>query len=51
MVAVVEGEPATIVATLRQALDALASLSAERATLEEALKVVKYLTAALIDGR
>lgn len=39
MVAVAEGDPAVVVATLRQALDALTRLSAERAALEEALKV------------
>jgi lambda repressor-like predicted transcriptional regulator len=39
MVTVGDMEPATIVATLRQALEALNRLSAERAGLEEALKV------------
>ena len=39
MVAVAEGDPAVVVATLRQALEALARLSADRAALEEALKV------------
>lgn len=32
-------EPATIVATLRQALESLSTLSSQRAALEEALKV------------
>eukprot|EP00208_Stichococcus_sp_RCC1054_P002835 CAMPEP_0206140322 /NCGR_PEP_ID=MMETSP1473-20131121/9097_1 /ASSEMBLY_ACC=CAM_ASM_001109 /TAXON_ID=1461547 /ORGANISM="Stichococcus sp, Strain RCC1054" /LENGTH=740 /DNA_ID=CAMNT_0053534441 /DNA_START=308 /DNA_END=2527 /DNA_ORIENTATION=- len=41
MVAVAEGDPAVVVATLRQALDALTRLSAERAALEEALKAEK----------
>lgn len=39
MVAVAEGDPAVVVATLRQALEALSRLSADRAALEEALKV------------
>ena len=39
MVAVGDGDPAVVVATLRQALEALTRLSAERAGLEEALKV------------
>ena len=39
MVAVGEGDPGVVVATLRQALEALSRLSNERASLEEALKV------------
>ena len=39
MVAVGDADPAVTVATLRQALEAVARLSAERAGLEEALKV------------
>lgn len=39
MVAVGEADPASIVATLRHALESLTQLSAERASLEEALKV------------
>lgn len=39
MVAVGEADPATIVATLRHALDSLTQLSSERASLEEAIKV------------
>ena len=39
MVAVGDANPALAVATLRQALEALTRLSAERAGLEEALKV------------
>lgn len=39
MVAVGEGDPGVVVATLRQALEALGRLSNERASLEEALKV------------
>jgi len=39
MMAVGEVDPATVVATLRQALDQLTRLSADRASLEEALKV------------
>ena len=41
MVSVGEVEPAAVVATLRSALDAIGRLSAERAALEEALKVEK----------
>ena len=41
MVSVGEVEPAAVVATLRQALDAIGRLSAERAGVEEALKVEK----------
>lgn len=39
MVAVGDADPATIVATLRHALESLTQLSTERASLEEALKV------------
>ncbi len=39
MVAVGDADPAVTVATLRQALEALTRLSADRAGLEEALKV------------
>ena len=39
MVAVGDADPAVTVATLRQALEAVTRLSAERAGLEEALKV------------
>ena len=39
MVAMGEADPASIVATLRHALDSLTQLSSERASLEEALKV------------
>ena len=41
MVSVGEVEPAAVVGTLRQALDAIGRLSAERAGVEEALKVEK----------
>lgn len=43
MVAMGEADPASIVATLRHALDSLTQLSSERASLEEALKVRKGL--------
>ena len=44
MVAVGEGDPGVVVATLRQALEALSRLSNERASLEEALKVRRCCT-------
>lgn len=40
MMAVGEGDPGVVVATLRQALEALTRLSNERASLEEALKAL-----------
>ena len=43
MVAVGDADPAVTVATLRQALEALTRLSADRAGLEEALKVCSAL--------
>ena len=43
MVAVGDADPAVAVATLRQALEALTRVSAERAGLEEALKVCTRL--------